>query len=214
VDFANSPPHLRRGALRNSPPDSGGVARRAPGWLQEWGRGHRRKNRQFPVWPRRGQPWVAAGFNLRIAEPNRPFNPNGVDRRKGRPLQGRILFSLSAPVGFTYGYSRYPASRDGRRRSNGRLIPAPMGAGGEGVERRGVTLSEQHCAYEKENRLTVWVHRRRAVLPASGFSPRKTVAHGASRGKIGAPTSPEPRQGRKKSQPKVTLKITWVRGFV
>jgi len=28
-----TPPHLRRGAVKNSPPDSGGVARRATGWL-------------------------------------------------------------------------------------------------------------------------------------------------------------------------------------
>jgi hypothetical protein len=88
---------------------------------------HRRKTKQFPVWPRRGQPWVAAGFNLRLAEPHGPFNPDGVHRGKGRPLQGRIPFSPSVSVGFTYGYSRCPASREGRRRIMGWLILAPMG---------------------------------------------------------------------------------------
>ena len=70
---------------------------------------------QFSVRPRRGQPWVAAGFNLRLAEPHGPFNPDGVDRGKGRPLQGRIPFSPSVSVGFTYGYLWCPASREGRR---------------------------------------------------------------------------------------------------
>jgi len=31
---------------------------------------------------------MAAGFNLRIPAPGEPSNPNGVDRGKGRPLQG------------------------------------------------------------------------------------------------------------------------------
>jgi hypothetical protein len=45
--------------------------------------------------PGGGQPWVAAGFNLRIAEPTRPPNPNGVDLAEGRPLQSRSHFSPS-----------------------------------------------------------------------------------------------------------------------
>ena len=89
--------------------------------------GHRRLTTRFPVRPRRGQPWVAAGFNLRLAEPNGPFNPDGVDRGKGRPLQGRIPFSPPVSVGFTYGYSRCPASREGRRRIVAWIILAPMG---------------------------------------------------------------------------------------
>jgi hypothetical protein len=39
---------------------------------------------------------------------------------------------------------------------------------------------------------------------ASPRSGRKIVAHGASRGKIGPPTPPEPRKGRKKSRPQAT----------
>jgi hypothetical protein len=73
-----------------------------------------------------GAPWVAAGFNLRLAEPNGPFNPDRVDRGKGWPLQGRIFCSPSVSVGFTYGYSRCPASRERRRRIIGRLILTPI----------------------------------------------------------------------------------------
>jgi hypothetical protein len=35
-----TPPHLRRGAFEDSPPDSGGVARLAPGWLPARGAQH------------------------------------------------------------------------------------------------------------------------------------------------------------------------------
>jgi len=52
---------------------------------------------------------------------------------KARPIATKMrqhVFCLvkgqSPAVGFTYGYSRCPASREGRRRSNGRLILAPM----------------------------------------------------------------------------------------
>ena len=64
--------------------------------------------------PGRGQPWVAAGFNLRIAKPPRPCNPDGVDPTSVRPLQGRNDLAASLSVGFTYGYSRYAASRHWR----------------------------------------------------------------------------------------------------
>ena len=72
--------------------------------------------------PRRGQRRIAAGFNLRIAEPNGPFNPNGVAREKGRPLQGRNGCRAPVSVGFTYGYSRFPASREGQQRINAGLF--------------------------------------------------------------------------------------------
>ncbi|MGD1104402.1 MAG: hypothetical protein ABSA59_20320 [Terriglobia bacterium] len=38
-----------------------------------------------------------------------------IDPAKVRPLQGRNALSASISVGFTYDYSRYPASRDSRR---------------------------------------------------------------------------------------------------
>ena len=38
-----------------------------------------------------------------------------IDPTKVRPLQGRNDLLASLPVGFTYGYSRYPASRDSPR---------------------------------------------------------------------------------------------------
>ena len=79
--------------------------------------------------PGRGQPWVAAGLNLRIAKPTRPPNPDGVDPTNVRPLQGRNDLAAPFSVGFTYGYSPWPASRDGN--GAGRieivLILAPMG---------------------------------------------------------------------------------------
>jgi hypothetical protein len=65
-------------------------------------------------------------FTLRLAEPHGPFNPDGVDPGKGRPLQGRIPFSPSVSVGFTYGYSWCPASREGRGRIIGWLILPSM----------------------------------------------------------------------------------------
>ena len=42
-------------------------------------------------------------------------NPNGVDHDRGRPLQGRNDFCSSRSVGFTYGYSRFPAPRESAR---------------------------------------------------------------------------------------------------
>ena len=50
--------------------------------------------------PEGAKPWVAAGFNLRIAEPNGPFNPNGVDRR--------IRSAPSGPDSFlAFGFRRF-----------------------------------------------------------------------------------------------------------
>ncbi|MGD1102313.1 MAG: hypothetical protein ABSA59_09630 [Terriglobia bacterium] len=74
--------------------------------------------------PGRGQPWVAAGFNLRMAEATRYPNPNGVELTDVRPLQGRNYLSASLSAGFTYGYSRYPASREGDA-SNQTLLTPP-----------------------------------------------------------------------------------------
>src|SRR5208282_1924534 len=39
-------------------------------------------------------------------------NPNGVELTNVRPPQGRNFPWASDSVGFTYGYSRYPASRE------------------------------------------------------------------------------------------------------
>ena len=71
-------------------------------------------------------------FQPAVISARRDVNPNGVARASGRPLQGRNYFLPALPVGFTYGYSRFPASREGNRRFDGRLILAPMGDGGEG----------------------------------------------------------------------------------
>ena len=43
-------------------------------------------------------------------------NPSGADRRQCRPLQGRRLLGYRVSVGFTYGYSWFPASREGAQR--------------------------------------------------------------------------------------------------
>ena len=50
--------------------------------------------------PGRGQPGVAAGFNLRIAKPTRPRNPDGVDPTNVRLLQGRNDLAVPPSVGF------------------------------------------------------------------------------------------------------------------
>jgi hypothetical protein len=108
--------------------------------------------------PGGGQPWVAAGLNPRIAEPTRPPNPNGVDLAEGRPLQGRSHFSPSISVGFTYGYSRFPASRDGTRRIDNALILMLMGRWptGANLNPRGGQESAQSRKAEGHN---AWFRR-------------------------------------------------------
>jgi hypothetical protein len=65
-------------------------------------------------------------FQPAVTKARRDVNPNGVARASGRPLQGRNNLLPSLSVGFTHGYSRFPASREANRRFDGRLILALM----------------------------------------------------------------------------------------
>ena len=59
---------------------------------------------------------------------SRRFQPaEGRGARQGRPLQGRTRFGPRVSVGFTYGYSWFPASRGGMQRIGNELVLARMG---------------------------------------------------------------------------------------
>ena len=56
---------------------------------------------------------MAAGFNLRMTGAfTNQANPNGVDLGPVGPSRAGMLMDASFSVGFTYGYSWCPASRD------------------------------------------------------------------------------------------------------
>ena len=73
------------------------------------------------------QPQVDANLRIIPANPPQPWRLEGLTVPKVRPLQGRQVFLACVSVGFTYGYSLCPASRDGGRHWTWRTITQKTG---------------------------------------------------------------------------------------